>query len=339
MRQVSERVVDDVKSLIASGHSTREIAARCGISNATVSRLAKKHEIDTQCPANGRPSLLDERMKARIVRYIVRDKLETAVRVKMALFEDYSLDVSVQTVRRALREHGLVAIEKPKKPLLTKRHQRMRMQWAKTHQHWTIDDWKRVVWSDETKINRFGSDGRSWAWKGANEPLTRGHVRQVIKHGGGNLTVWSCISWEGVGYVTEIPGKMDKETYLKILKSDLADTLDYYGLNHSKTVFMQDNDPKHKSKLLMEYLEKQVYEVMEWPPNSPDLNPIENMWNLLKQRLFHGYDAPPKSMDELWERVHKTWYSIDTDAVRRHLETMPARVDAVLKNKGLWIDY
>ena len=227
MREVSERVVNNVKSLLENGLSTRKIAANCGISYSTVSRLAKKHELSLKSSANGRPSLLDERMKARIVRYIVRDKLETAVRVKKALFEDFSLDVSVQTVRRALREHGLVAIEKPRKPLLTKRHQKLRLEWAKAHQYWTMDDWKRVVWSDETKINRFGSDGRSWAWKGAGEPLTRDHVRQVIKHGGGNLMVWSCISWEGVGYATEIEGRMDKETYLNILKSDLTDTLDY----------------------------------------------------------------------------------------------------------------
>jgi len=59
----------------------------------------------------------------------------------------------------------------------------------------------------------------------------------------------------------------------------------------------------------MEYLATQKFEVMEWPPNSPDLNPIENMWNLLKQRLFHDYDAPPKGMSELWDRVYETWYS------------------------------
>ena len=264
MRQVSERVVNDVKSLLEKGHSTREIASRCGISNATVSRLAKKHEISPKCPVNGRPSLLDERMKARIVRYIVIDKLGTAVRVKKALFEDHSLDISVKTVQRVLRERGLVAIEKPKKPLLTPRHQRLRLEWAKAHQFWTMDDWKRVVWSDETKINRFGSDGRSWAWKRANEQLTRDHVRQVIKHGGGNLMIWSCITWQGVGYVTEITGRMDKEDYLHILKSDLTDTLDFFGLNDSKTVFMQDNDPKHKSKLVMNYLNEQVYSMRLW---------------------------------------------------------------------------
>ena len=71
-----------------------------------------------------------------------------------------------------------------KKPLLSQEHRKERMEFALAHQHWTVDDWKWVVWSDETKINRLGSDGRKWAWKkageGLNDRLVGGTLKLVV---------------------------------------------------------------------------------------------------------------------------------------------------------------
>jgi len=73
-----------------------------------------------------------------------------------------------------LKKAGLQAVVKAKKPLLTKRHRKERLDFALAHLDWTVEDWKTVVWSDETKINRLGSDGRRWAWKKAGEGLSEG---------------------------------------------------------------------------------------------------------------------------------------------------------------------
>ena len=73
-----------------------------------------------------------------------------------------------------------------------------RLDFAVTHQHWTINDWKKVVWSGETKINRLGSDGRKWVWKKAGEPLNSRQVEGTVKFGGGNLMMWGCMFWEGI---------------------------------------------------------------------------------------------------------------------------------------------
>lgn len=75
------------------------------------------------------------------------------------------MELSAETVRRALKEVGMEAVAKQKKPRLLPRHIRQRLDFALQHQHWTVEDWKRVIWSDETKINRLGSDGREWVWK------------------------------------------------------------------------------------------------------------------------------------------------------------------------------
>lgn len=73
------------------------------------------------------------------------------------------------------------AVVKKKRPLLTKRHRKDRLDFALSHQDWTMEDWKKVVWSDETKINRLGSDGRKWVWKKAGEALSNRLVEGTKK--------------------------------------------------------------------------------------------------------------------------------------------------------------
>ena len=79
--------------------------------------------------------------------------------------------LSAQTVCNSLKDIGLKAVAKKKRPFLTKKHRKETMDFALTHKDWTVEDWKTVVWSDETKINRLGSDGRKWVWKKAGEGL------------------------------------------------------------------------------------------------------------------------------------------------------------------------
>src|SRR5258708_35244273 len=80
--------------------------------------------------------------------------------------------VSVQTVQRALKKTGLKAVVKAKRPALSQCHCRERLDFAKSHQHWTVEDWKRVILSDETKINHLGSDGGKWVWKRNGEGVS-----------------------------------------------------------------------------------------------------------------------------------------------------------------------
>ncbi|KAG1039008.1 hypothetical protein G6F43_012598 [Rhizopus delemar] len=119
---------------------------------------------------------------------------------------------------------------------------------------------------NETKINCFASDGKAYAWKLPPEELNSRHVQQTVKHGGGNIMVWSCITWEGVGWIVDVGHRMNSEGYLEVLKDDLLKTMESYGLDSSKVVFQQDNDPKHTSKIVKEWINQQPFEALEWPP-------------------------------------------------------------------------
>src|SRR3979490_2641759 len=101
------------------------------------------------------------------------------------------------------------AVVKKKRPHLSQKHRRERMDFAIRYKDWTLDDWKKVVWSDETKINYLGSDSRKWAWKRAGEGLSDRLVEGIVKFGGGSVMVWGCMLWDGPGYACKIDGRMD----------------------------------------------------------------------------------------------------------------------------------
>ncbi|KAG1606651.1 hypothetical protein G6F46_012858 [Rhizopus delemar] len=153
--------------------------------------------------------------------------MSSATKVAKELEKDTGRKVSAETVCRTLRKTGLGAIEKPKKPLLSAKNIRKRLSWCMAHKDWTIDDWKRVVWSDETKINIFNSDGRTWTWIRSGESLKLHHVKMTVKHGRGNTMLWCTITYAGVGWMCKIDGNMDRKLYKEILEDELERTIEY----------------------------------------------------------------------------------------------------------------
>ena len=85
------------------------------------------------------------------------------------------------------------AVVNTKRPRLTPHHRKERLDIAIRHQHWTLEDWKKVVWSDEAKINHLRSDGRRLVWKKAGEGLSDRLVEGTLKFGGHSLMIWGCI--------------------------------------------------------------------------------------------------------------------------------------------------
>ena len=142
-----------------------------------------------------------------------------------------------------------------------------------------------VLWSDETKINRIGSDGQEYVWKREKEGLTSREVQGTVKFGGGSLMVWGCIGWNGVGVLSEMEGRMYAEQYVAILEGELLQSMEDFGIPTDEVIFQQDNDPKYTSRRAKIWFEEQDIKLLDWPAQSPNLNPIEHTWGHLKKCL------------------------------------------------------
>ena len=133
-----------------------------------------------------------------------RGELKTAKQAMNKANEILPQAVSLSTVCNYLRKAGLIAKKIVKRPALMKRHVHGCLQFVKKYREWTDDDWAKVVWSDESKINRICSDGIRWIWDDQPERLNICTVQGTVKFGGGSVMVWSCMSWHGPGYITKI---------------------------------------------------------------------------------------------------------------------------------------
>ena len=131
---------------------------------------------------------------------------------------------------------------------------------------------------------------------------------------------------------------MKKEDYLRLLTTHLPEIVDKCAYPIEEIWFQHDNEAKHTAKIVQEWLEQQQFSVIEWPAQSPDLSPIENLWAKMKKSL-RNYEDPPKDKAEVWERIQDTWAGINRDLMKNLVESMPRRITNVLKSKGLWSKY
>jgi DDE superfamily endonuclease len=229
-------------------------------------------------------------------------------------------------------------VVKRKRPFLKPAHRKARLEFAERHQEWTMEDWKRVIWSDETKINHLGSDGRKYVWKDVGEGLNDRLAEGTVKFGGGNLMMWGCMGWDGVGWATKIEGRMDAELYVAILDDELQQSLEHFNKSADDIIFQQDNDPKHTSKKAQKWFQDNGITVLKWPGQSPDLNPIEHLWGHVKKQL-QEYSEPAHSVQQLWERVEREWEKIPKEVCQNLIESMPRRLAAVIRAKGGYTKY
>lgn len=330
---ISPTKLQSVLSKLDAGLPHHEINLQTGVSEGYISKLRSIHRPLLPRHPGGRPAKVTPTAARHAVRLATNSHSATAVQVASELQNITGVSLSPQTVCNTLKQEGLTAVKKSKKPLMPPRIKSLRLAFARAHQHWTLEDWKRVIWSDETKINRLGSDGKQWAWKQQGTGLSDRLIQPTAHSGGGSVTIWGCMLWEGPGYMTKLEHTMNKEVYLEVLRDELMDGLEYYGKEVGEVVFQQDNAPSHKAHVCTAWFQEHGFEVMDWPPNSPDLKPIENLWSQLKMALGK-HEKPPGGVVELWERVEVAWEGIAPKKCQDLIESMPRRMAAVIKAKG-----
>jgi len=155
-------------------------------------------------------------------------------------------------------------------------------------------------------------------------------MRGTVKFGGGNVMVWGCMAYNGIGRLEFIDDRMNAELYCEILDNNLFQSADQLHMP-SDFIFQQDNDSKHTARLMAKWMDENDVRLLKWPAQSPDLNPIEHLWYLLDQELG---DRRFKTKDELKAELTAAWRRLSFQKVRNLVDSMPRRLAAVRKAKG-----
>lgn len=325
----------DLKKRIVALHKTgqgyKKIANTLMLSCNTVAKILQRFK-KSGCTHNrarvGRPKKLSERAQRHIQMLSKKDRRRSAVSIAAEIEEVEGQPVSTQTIRRTLHHIGLYGCRPRKKPLLKAVHKKARQKFAEDMSTKAMAYWKNILWSDETKINLFGSDGVKHVWRQPGEEYKDVCVMPTVKHGGGNVMVWGCMSAAGVGELHFIEGNMNSSMYCEILEQRMIPSLRKLG---RRAVFQHDNDPKHTSKMTTAFLKGLRVKVMDWPSMSPDLNPIEHLWGILKRKVEkHKISNIP----QLRHVVMEEWKNIPVATCEALVKSMPRRIKAILQNHG-----
>uniref|UniRef100_A0A674A433 Transposase Tc1-like domain-containing protein n=1 Tax=Salmo trutta TaxID=8032 RepID=A0A674A433_SALTR len=170
--------------------------------------------------------------------------------------------VTKKTIGNTLRREGLKSCSARKVPLLKKAHIHARLKFANEHLNDSEDNWVKVLWSDETKMELFGINSTRRVWRRRNAAYDPKNTIPTVKHGGGNIMLWGCFSAKGTGQLHRIKGTMDGAMYRQILGENLLPSARALKMGRG-WVFQHDNHPKHTAKATKEWLKKKHIKVLD----------------------------------------------------------------------------
>ena len=198
----------------------KNIAKALEMSRATVCRIIKQFNATGSVTLQrkgkcGRKRFTSPRDDALILRESKRNPRKTNDELMKDLAHA-GVKISLNTVRKRLLESGRRAMRPFKKQLLTKKMKSKRLAWAKKHKTWTVEEWKKVLFSDESHFYVRGEHSK-FVRRSIGESLNSHHVNQTVKHPQKKM-FWGCFSYAGVGSLFPVEGMMNSDRYIDVIK-------------------------------------------------------------------------------------------------------------------------
>lgn len=239
------------------------------------------------------------------------------------------LHVDDRTVRRRLNEMGLLGRVARSEFPFTPKHMADRLSFAQAHLGWTDNDWKQVVFADETFLG-LGNEGQVWVQRPAGKAYDKEYMKHQKRNFAERVGFYSFFSYHGVGPAHVYAWNMNEYLY----RAALDDLLNpYFKQNRTRGLkyYLHDNAKYHASHFTQNWFADKPIECIKLPARSPDLNPTENLWSELKRRIA---EYQPTTIEEIIEIAWQEWPQIEQSLCAKLVKSMPERMQAVIAAEG-----
>lgn len=285
----------------------------------------------------GRNNILNKYEKRIVSRTIKKDCQKSTKEVKEYIQERFNKKVSRSTVYNVIKELGFKSYIPRKKPLLTEYNIKIRKEFSSNFFAKSIGYWRNVIWSDECNFKLYNPNYQKRYWKNPSQeyqlPISI-TTTETKKYAGGTVMVWGCFSYYGKGKLIILDHTVTSTRYQQVLSENLIESANMMGLN--EFIFQQDNAPAHTSNLLKQFFKENHIDLLPWPANSPDLNPIENIWGHISLELSK---RSVKTINDMKCQILDIWQSLDTLYLQTLADSMPNRLREVIERNGKHANY
>jgi transposase len=327
---------------LENGISPTKIARNLRVSRSTVyatrDRFQQRYDLKSN-PRCGRP----KKLSRQAIRYIFRMARKHPRMSYRALSANTPGSPSRSTIRRVLKTYGLRKWKSKKRIPLTPEAAKRRRAWVR---EWAqFSQWERVVFSDECSVQRRSNSKVQHVFRFVSEAY-RDDLVNLVNHGKDiSQMIWAGI-WIGGRSKLIIMERDENAPRRGYTANSYIDALEegLLPIYEPGTIFQQDNAPIHSADITKEWFENHGIWVIDWPPHSPDLNPIEPVWRLLKLELFRRYPQLGRGRSKLdWDEFKKAicdaWDHLDQNTIDSLIRSLPRRVAAVRAARGWYTRY
>lgn len=323
-----------IVDLMQSGLSRRKISEMLKIPKSTVIDICKRFS-DTGSlenkPRSGRPPKIKPRDYRKLERIVKTNRRCSLSDITAKFNEERPEPVSRRTIQHNLHKNNYRRSVAKKKLVIKEINRKKRLAWCRGKRQWSVENWKRVIFSDESKI-MIGHDERVRIWRKRDEGWRPDLVEKRNSQAKYEVMIWGCICWEGVGTMTPVEGNINAAKYQDILEENLWPVLARH-FPQNGYFFQDDNAPVHRARSTQEYVARNRINCLSWPAQSPDLNIIENVWLFIKRKL-QSRSGAIKSKENLIEEIRRIWTQITPAYIKSLYGSIPNRIQHVIRLKG-----
>lgn len=316
-----------------------QIAKKMGRDPTTIRRFIAKYKSTgniENLPRSGRPTVLNTNEKEQLINKVTRNRRVPLHKAVNTL----GLNCSLTTVKKTLYKAGFHSQVAAKKPFISERHRIARVNWCEKYKDKSVYYWEKVIFSDESSVEIGKQSRQIRVWRTVGERFNTECLAPTFKSGRQTVMVWGCFAGGVKGPLIfcdenkEKRERINSNIYINILNKYL---LPFQQVVHEiaggNVVFQQDNAPIHTSKLTTDWFKANSITTIDWPANSPDLNPIENIWKILKDNI-QNQENFPRTINELKASLKREWEGLDDSVLKEAAASMPRRINAVLEARG-----